>query len=104
MEKQIKVDFHCHSNYSPDAINQLPQLLKLARERGLDRLVVTDHNRLDGALAAKEMDPELVIMGEEIMTTRGELCASFVKEKIPIVVSRVTAKTSCLTMAVLFPF
>jgi predicted metal-dependent phosphoesterase TrpH len=83
MEKLIKVDFHCHTNYSPDSLNRLPQLLQLARQRGLDRLVITDHNRLDGALAAKEMDPDFVIMGEEILTTRGELCASFVKEEIP---------------------
>ena len=79
----LKVDFHCHTSYSPDSLNNLPDLLTRARKRGLDRLVVTDHNRLDGALAAKELDPELVIMGEEILTDRGEILAAFVSEEIP---------------------
>ena len=57
MEKLLKVDFHCHSTYSMDSLNALPQLLKLARQRGLDRLVVTDHNCLAGAQAAKELGP-----------------------------------------------
>jgi predicted metal-dependent phosphoesterase TrpH len=83
MEELIKVDFHCHTSFSPDSMNRLPQLLTRARLRGLDRLVITDHNRLDGALAAKAIDPEFVIMGEEILTTRGELLAAFVKEEIP---------------------
>jgi predicted metal-dependent phosphoesterase TrpH len=83
MDKLIKVDFHCHTSYSPDSMNKLPQLLTRAKQRGLDRLVITDHNRLDGALAAKEMDPDFVIMGEEILTTCGELLAAYVKEEIP---------------------
>jgi len=83
MKQFLKVDFHCHSNYSPDSLNKLPDLLSRARRRGLDRLVVTDHNRLDGALAAKAMDPELVIVGEEIVTDKGEILAAFVKEEIP---------------------
>jgi len=83
MEKWIKVDFHCHTSYSPDSLNRLPQLLNRAKLRGLDRLVITDHNRLDGALAARDMDPEFVIMGEEILTTRGELLAAYVQEEIP---------------------
>jgi predicted metal-dependent phosphoesterase TrpH len=49
----------------------------------MDRLIVTDHNTIDGALEAQELDPELVIVGEEIMTTRGEILASFVREEVP---------------------
>jgi predicted metal-dependent phosphoesterase TrpH len=44
---------------------------------------VTDHNSIGGALAAQAVDPELVIVGEEIMTTKGELLAAFVQEEIP---------------------
>ena len=32
---------------------------------------------------AKEIAPELIIIGEEVMTTKGELLAAFVKELIP---------------------
>jgi hypothetical protein len=55
----------------------------MARRIGLDRLIVTDHNSTGGAFAARTIDPELVIIGEEIMTTRGELLASFLTEEIP---------------------
>jgi predicted metal-dependent phosphoesterase TrpH len=46
-------------------------------------LVITDHNTISGALAAQKIDPELVIVGEEIMTTNGEILAAFVLEGIP---------------------
>jgi predicted metal-dependent phosphoesterase TrpH len=32
---------------------------------------------------AQALDPELVIVGEEIMTTRGEILAAFVTEEVP---------------------
>jgi len=46
-------------------------------------VVVTDHNTIEGALAALKLDPEMVIVGEEILTTRGELLAAFVTEEVP---------------------
>jgi predicted metal-dependent phosphoesterase TrpH len=46
-------------------------------------LIITDHNSISGARVAQAFDPELVIIGEEIMTTRGEILAAFVKEEIP---------------------
>lgn len=46
-------------------------------------MVVTDHNTIAGARAAHALDPALVIVGEEIMTTRGEILAAFVREEIP---------------------
>ena len=58
-------------------------LVKTCRRKGIDRVVVTDHNTIVGARAAQTIDPELVIVGEEIMTTRGEILAAFVSEEIP---------------------
>ncbi len=58
-------------------------LVETARRVGLTRLVISDHNTIRGALLGKEMDPELVIVGEEILTTQGELLACFVKKEIP---------------------
>ena len=46
--------------------------------------MVTDHNTIAGARAAQALDPELVIVGEEIMTTRGEILAAFVSEEVPM--------------------
>lgn len=78
-----KVEFHCHTVYSADSMNTIPLLLRTARQRGLTRLIVTDHNNIRGALAAKQADPELVIVGEEILTQKGELLAAFVSEEVP---------------------
>lgn len=77
------LEFHCHTIYSKDSLTRPADLIKAARKKGIDRLVVTDHNSIAGALAAQKLDPELVIVGEEIMTTRGELLAAFVAEEIP---------------------
>jgi len=79
----ITAEFHCHTVYSRDSSNRIPALLKTARERGLGRLAVTDHNTIRGALKAREQDPELVVVGEEIMTSRGEILGYFLEEEIP---------------------
>ena len=79
----ISIDFHTHTSASKDSLTSPKQLIRTARHRGLNRVVVTDHNTIAGALAAHALDPELVIIGEEIMTTRGEILASYVTEEIP---------------------
>jgi predicted metal-dependent phosphoesterase TrpH len=79
----FRVEFHCHTNASQDSLTTPAELVVAARRRGLDRLIVTDHNTIVGARAAQILDPELVIVGEEIMTTRGELLAAFVSEEVP---------------------
>ena len=45
----LKVDFHCHTEFSKDSLTRIPDLLKAARAAGLDRVVITDHNGLEGA-------------------------------------------------------
>jgi hypothetical protein len=82
-DQWLRVDFHCHTFYSDDSLSKLPDLLEKAHEKELDRLVITDHNTIQGALAAKTLDPEFVIVGEEIETKTGELLAAFVTEEIP---------------------
>lgn len=79
----IKLEFHCHTHASKDSLTRPKDLIVAARARGIDRVVVTDHNSIAGAREAQAIDPELIIIGEEIMTTRGEILASFVQEEIP---------------------
>ena len=81
--KMIRAEFHCHSAYSCDSINELEQLLKTARENGIDRLCITDHNTTEGAFIAHEMDPELVVVSEEVLTSSGEIIAYYLQEEIP---------------------
>lgn len=79
----ISVEFHCHTVFSKDSLTSPRKLVEICRRKGIDRVVVTDHNTIAGALAAQKLDPELVIVGEEILTTRGEILAAFVTEEIP---------------------
>ncbi|MBL8061775.1 MAG: PHP domain-containing protein [Anaerolineales bacterium] len=79
----LKLEFHCHTDASKDSLTRPEDLVREARRKGLDRLVITDHNSVAGARAAQKLAPELVIVGEEIMTTRGEILAAYVQEEIP---------------------
>jgi predicted metal-dependent phosphoesterase TrpH len=77
------VDFHCHTSLSKDSLTTPGRLIAVARRKHLDRVVVTDHNSIAGALAAQALDPERIIVGVEIMTTKGEILAAFVTKEIP---------------------
>jgi predicted metal-dependent phosphoesterase TrpH len=79
----LRVEFHCHTIYSKDSLTTPEQLVRAAHRKGLDRVIVTDHNTTRGALRAQQIDPGLIIVGEEIMTTRGELLVAYVREEIP---------------------
>ena len=79
----LRVEFHCHTVFSKDSLTSPQKLVDACRRKGIDRVIVTDHNTIAGALAAQAIDPKLVIVGEEIMTTRGEILAAFVTEEIP---------------------
>ncbi|MBI3153520.1 MAG: PHP domain-containing protein [Chloroflexi bacterium] len=83
----LTLEFHCHTHASKDSLTRPADLVRAARRKGLDRLVVTDHNSIAGALEAQAIDPQLVIVGEEIMTTKGEILAAFVREEIPAFLS-----------------
>lgn len=79
----LRVEFHCHTIASKDSLTRPRDLVEACRRKGIDRVVVTDHNTIAGARAAQKLDPERVIVGEEILTTRGEILAAFVTEEIP---------------------
>lgn len=68
-------DLHVHSNESGDARATLDEIAELARERGLDFVVVTDHNtvsHLDWLADAQDRHPDvLLIPGIEFTTYNG---------------------------------
>lgn len=78
-----KVDLHMHTCVSKDGALHPADVIKIAKQRGLDRICITDHNRIDGALAGQAIDPDFVIVGEEILTEHGEILAFFVSEQVP---------------------
>lgn len=79
----LKVDFHCHTYHSPDSLTTIDDLISNIKKRGLDRVVVTDHNCLAGAQEAHNAAPDLIIVGEEVQTSEGEFLAAFVTREVP---------------------
>jgi len=81
----LKIDFHIHSHYSPDSVLAVEDILKIAQERGLDGVAVTDHDTLKGSLKALELNRDehfVVIPGAEYATEEGHLLALFLYEEI----------------------
>lgn len=79
-----RIDLHSHTYVSPDSLTNPKDLVEHARAVGLNKLAITDHNTIEGALEAYALAPDLIIVGQEIDTAvGGELIAYFVKERIP---------------------
>ena len=79
----MRVDLHLHSRYSHDSRTSLDTLIKRSRECGLDRIALTDHNTVEGALELARLAPELAIVGEEAKTLEGEVIGLFISQRVP---------------------
>ena len=78
----LRVDLHLHSHFSHDGKSSLEELIARARECELDRIALTDHNTVDGALTLLRIAPELAIAGEEIKTLEGEVIGLFITSRV----------------------
>lgn len=79
----MRVDLHLHSHFSPDGRSSLDELILRCGEVGLDRIALTDHNTVEGALALAQMAPDLAIVGEEAKTREGEVIGLFITGLLP---------------------
>lgn len=79
----LRVDLHLHSHFSHDGKSSLDELIARARECKLDRIALTDHNTVEGALQLVQIEPELGIAGEEIKTLEGEVIGLFMTSRVP---------------------
>jgi predicted metal-dependent phosphoesterase TrpH len=87
------MDMHLHTHRSFDCLSRPADILRVARERGIDRLVVTDHNEVDGARELQALDPERVLVGEEVKTREGcDVIGILLTERIP---ERTPARETC---------
>ena len=79
------IDLHCHTSASFDSTAKPADVARAAHARGLTHLVVSDHDRIDGALAARDAAPAglTVIVGEEVKTTDGDLICAYLRSAIP---------------------
>ena len=83
-------DFHIHNRFSRDSILSEDKFIRVAMERGLTHVAVTNHNNVEGALAVRQRAAALgvseqltVILGEEVSTSDGEVVGIFLERTIP---------------------
>ena len=79
----FKIDLHTHSKASPDGGINARQYEDALSTGLLDCIAITDHNRIDFAQEQSKRLGDKIIIGEEIMTSGGEIIGLFLKEKIP---------------------
>ncbi|MDP7141463.1 MAG: PHP domain-containing protein [Candidatus Woesearchaeota archaeon] len=80
-----KYDLHIHSVYSRDSSLKPKVILKLAKERGLDGIAVTDHNSIKGGVVTSKLNKDKdfeVIIGSEIKTKQCEVLGYYLQEEI----------------------
>jgi hypothetical protein len=79
------IDLHCHTSASFDCLSKPADVVRAAADRGLTHLVVSDHDRIDGALRARDQAPAglTVIVGEEVRTADGDLVCAFLERAVP---------------------
>lgn len=87
----MKIELHCHSMYSHDALSTPASFARAAKHKGLGAIALTDHNTTRGWSAVKhavEAQGLAFIPGEEIKVYDGPKCAGeiiglFLNEQIP---------------------
>jgi len=81
----IKIDFHVHTCYSDDCSTNLRDVIIYSRKKGLDGVVITDHNTVEGALKLlKSKNSKIIIIpGIEVSTATGHILGINVKRLIP---------------------
>ena len=81
----INIDPHVHTEYSSDSKVPIGQVIDISRRKGLNGVAITDHNSIEGALKLKDKvsDDFVIIVGEEIKTSEGEITGLFLKNQVP---------------------
>ena len=81
-----KADLHLHSRLSDGADSVRAIVEHIASRTDLRIAALTDHDRIDGAIKARELGLRYgleMIVGQEVSTNRGHLLALFVNELVP---------------------
>jgi predicted metal-dependent phosphoesterase TrpH/glycosyltransferase involved in cell wall biosynthesis len=82
----VLCDLHLHTEHSWDCAVPVRELLDHAEEQGLGAIAITDHNVFTGAEEAIRLAQGrdlVVIPGEEMKTTSGEVIGLFLESHIP---------------------
>ena len=82
----LKMDSHIHSEYSPDSSSKIDDILKVAKERNIDIIAISDHNTVDGTsevLAKTRNTDILAIPSIEISSAQGHILGFGCEENVP---------------------
>ena len=80
----LRIDMHVHTHASWDCLSDPERVLARALARGVDRIAITDHNRIWAARAMARRHPDRIIPGEEVKTAEGiDVIGLYLKEEIP---------------------
>jgi len=80
----LTCDLHVHTNHSKDGESSVEDIIRAAEAAGLDAIAITDHDSVDGAKQALQIETTvLVIPGIEVTTKQGHLLVLGVTEIIP---------------------
>lgn len=84
----IYLETHCHTKYSKDSMLPFSLLYLKCRLCHINWIAITEHNNIQGAIEFKKYCENKknklhVIIGEEIMTTDGEVIGLYLKDEIP---------------------
>jgi predicted metal-dependent phosphoesterase TrpH len=75
---------HVHTRASHDSLNDPEGIVPAMDAKGIDRVVLTDHDELEMALRLQARHPGRIIAGEEVRTAEGpDLIGIFLSERIP---------------------
>jgi predicted metal-dependent phosphoesterase TrpH len=82
------IDLHLHTSASFDSLASPANVIRAAAARGLTHLAITDHDRIDGALAVRALAADLapgltILIGQEVKTRDGDLICVFLEQPIP---------------------
>ena len=86
MIRMLKMDSHIHSEYSPDSHAKIDAILKVAKNRNLDIIAISDHNTVDGTsevLSKTRNTDILAIPSIEISSSHGHILGFGCEENIP---------------------
>jgi len=81
----MKIDLHCHTKYSKDAMSSLDDIFKVLKKKGIDGIAITDHDNINGWNDAREVSKKhnmQVILGEEIKSKNGDILGLFLNKEI----------------------
>ncbi len=83
-EGRMRIDMHMHTRVSFDCLSDPRKVMAAASARGVQRIAITDHNRVTAALEMAEAFPDSVIPGEEVRTKEGiDVIGLYIEELIP---------------------